>query len=655
MCGFLGVFGDYAGRDAARFREHAELLKHRGNSSYGEHLEPGLALFHHRLAFRDLAEGKQPMASSCGRARIVYNGELYGFDKLRSQLSHGYEFRNRSDTEVILAAHLRNPEGFLEDLDGEYAFGIWRHDSKELWAGRDFFGVKPLFLANASIGALGEGFFRESRDRWTFSLEGPLFLSSEIKGLPIPLRWNRRGLLRQLTGLYEEIGSAFENVIALPPGALFRAQRRGTGWTCVIERKIATNRSGNHGADFHESARDLRSLVSANVARKLDAEVPLGAYLSGGIDSRIAAHEMSRLGATVNTFTVGFEDKDYDETSDVREFLRAYPGLKGHVLRTTNAALEYSYPHALWASELIQPYTNGAAKWWLSRFARRTVRGVLTGDGSDELFCGYPSYRYLAWWKFWQRHPSSARASLYAARVQGAGKYWERGLSSLPDGSDLTASRLALGWAHPLFEQIQTMADLLGDSEWAKRESSALASLATEGSPLETWQNYFLRTHFPTHVLNWVGDRMEMANTLEGRPIFLSRSVLEFVRHLPDHFLVRGLRDKAVLRAAYSSELGSFTRAPKKQFNAPFLAQSQGDLLQEQNVREAGLVDPSVVKRVAAAKGDSSRPLHQSFASMLWQNLLVAHFLDRHLVKRSPPERDLAFEEKFLDEHSGRL
>ncbi|NUM89131.1 MAG: hypothetical protein HUU37_08005 [Bdellovibrionales bacterium] len=652
MCGFLGVYGNYTERDVPHFREHASLLRHRGGTGYGELLDPLAALFHHRLAFRDLKDGLQPMASSCGKALIVFNGELYGFQALRSRLAHGYDFRNRSDTEVILAAHLADPEGVLRELDGEYAFALWRRDTKELWAARDFFGVKPLFLANETISRLGEDFFRQSQDRWSFSLQGPIHLASEMKGLPVELRWNRRGLLRQLIGLYEESATAFENVMALPPGALLQATRRGNSWDCVLTRKIEARPPTRQG--FHESARELRRLVEENVTRKLDSEVPLGVYLSGGVDSRIVACEMSRREAP--TFTVGFEGTDFDETEDVRAFLRAFPNLRGHVLRTTDAALEYAYPHALWASELVQPYTNGAAKWWLSRFSRRFVRGVLTGDGSDELFCGYPSYRYLAWWRFSQRHPMGA---LLAGRMGGE-KPWESGLSHRLDGSDLSASLKALGWIHPLFEQVSTMAELLGDSGWMERERQALLSVArpeTHETPLSVWRDYFLRTHFPTHVLNWVGDRMEMANSLEGRPVFLSRSVLEFARGLPDHFLVRGLRDKAVLRAAWGQELGSFSHTPKRQFNAPFLADGPlaRELLSPGNVAGAGLVDPAVVSRVEEARRSQADPLRRSFASMLWQSLLAAHFLDRHLVRRQAPQRDLAFEEKFLDERSGRL
>ncbi|MGZ6290441.1 MAG: asparagine synthetase B family protein, partial [Bdellovibrionota bacterium] len=574
MCGFLGVFrakekSSFESSEIAPFRTSFTRLAHRGNTSSGELITANTALFHYRLAFRDLALGKQPLTDTKGRATIIFNGELYGFQPLRSELAKRYEFQTHSDTEVILAAYLEFGEDMLEKLDGEYAFVIQDHRDGRVIAGRDPFGVKPLFLANPS--GKGTDQFRSYKPSYEFTLGEDFAFASEIKGLPFALKWDNRGHERAMLSLYEEMGTSFSNIIQLAPGSLFTAKPKGSAWSCRIERKIAKRRKGNASSEisFAERAVELKKIIAQNVQNKLDAEVPLGAYLSGGIDSRIAALEMSKSGAKIETFTVGFEGEDYDETGEVSRFLKAFPNLKGRALRTSNAMLEYAYPHAIYTSELVQPYTNGSAKWWLSRFARKYVRGVLTGDGADELFCGYPSYRYLAWWNFYRRNPTAARAKLYEARVVGKSeKYWEKGLSSLPDGTDLEASVKTLGWAHPLFAQVHALGQMLGNGgEILAREKSDIYSYVekdSKASPLTLWQNYFMHTHFATHVLNWVGDRMEMANTLEGRPIYLSRACLDFYDQLPDNYLVRGLRDKAVLRKAYSGALGDFAATPKK-------------------------------------------------------------------------------------------
>lgn len=669
MCGFLGVYGQrgYTPQELQNFRKKAACIAHRGNTGKGELVEESVALFHYRLAFRGLSDGVQPLTDLAGRATILFNGELYAYSALREALVRDYQFRSHADTEVILAAYLlHGPEKFLSLFDGEYAFAIWDRKESALLAARDPFGVKPIFLASEGLQGTNGDFFRQWKHRYEFSVEGKLQLASEMKGLAMPLRWERRGMERQLFGLYEEICTPFSGVIQIPPGALLTAKRTESGFRCVIERKIEKRRARAKRTkkSFSESAEDLKKIIGRAVQAKLDAEVPLGAYLSGGIDSRIAAYEMARAGTEIPAFTVGFEGKDFDETNEVSTFLKAYPNLRGRVLRTTNQALEYAYPHAIYASELVQPYTNGAAKWWLSRFARRHVRGVLTGDGSDEIFCGYPSYRYLAWWRFYSRQPTAARASLYAARVGGHGeKFWEKGLSSLENGDDLKDSFRHLGWHHPLFAQIAGMAQsLLGEKweAWLLREKESIGSYTfqdKEESPLRVWQNYFLHTHFPTHILNWVGDRMEMANTLEGRPIFLSQEILHFMESMPDHYLVRGMRDKAVLRAAYAKELSHFSRAPKKQFNAPFLQDGSllNEFLSEENIRRVALLEPGDVARIRQALSSEQDPLQKSYLSMILQNILVLHMLDRYLVRGESPERNLEFEEGFLDEKTEAL
>lgn len=663
MCGFLGAFAPKANPwlpdEVKVLREASSRLAHRGNTSSGERIQGHFALLHHRLAFRDVAEGKQPLTDSRGRATIIYNGELYGFHKLRQQLSQMYDFRTKSDTEVILAAWLVHGENLLSHLDGEYAFVIYDHRDGRVVAGRDPFGVKPLFFTGEGLKAS----LRHYAERYEISGTGKLFFASEMKGLPGKLQWDHRGLDRLMLSLFEEMGTAFRDVYQLAPGSLLVATPTEAGYKATLERKIFKRRRPQRAPEesFEENAARLKEILRETVQSKLDSEVPLGAYLSGGIDSRIAAFEMGRSGARIETFTVGFEGADYDETTDVAAFLRRYPNLRGRALRTTDKVLEYSYPHAVYASELVQPYTNGAAKWWLSRFARRHVRGVLTGDGADELFCGYPSYKYLAWWRFQRRRPSLGRAKLFAARVVGKSeKFWEKGLSTGASGKDLLDAAQDLGWLHPLYAQVQSAGGLWAGSRFAeivRQEKEAIHSYVAQDeglSPMNIWQNYFLHTHFPTHVLNWVGDRMEMANTLEGRPIFLSAATRLFMQRMPDAWLVRGMRDKAVLRRAYRDDLGPFSLTPKKQFNAPFLLQGRlgKEFLGPKALIGTGLIDPARVAKAEKLLATSQDELEKSFARIFLQNCLVAQMLDRYLVRGEPPAREIEFEEKFLDKHT---
>jgi asparagine synthase (glutamine-hydrolysing) len=667
VCGFLGIFAPNQiplnkGQENF-FRNSARKLAHRGNSGEGSSFSDQAALYHYRLAFRDLVEGKQPLTDWKRRATIIFNGELYGYQALRDQLKAQFQFQTRSDTEVILAAYLQFGEDLFDHIDGEFAFVIQDHRSGQILAARDGFGVKPLFFGSGD--AKPANALREFSPSYQFTLIGNLQFASEIKGFAFPLKWDQRGHSRSMLSLYEEMGTSFEGVFALAPGAILKAKAMATEWEIEVIRKITSHRQKKDFSQdlFSERAEELSRAVEKNVLEKLDSDVPLGAYLSGGIDSRIVAHEMGKTKSEIETFTVGFENPDYDETDQVREFLKSYKNLKGRALKTNPDSLEYSYPHAIYASELVQPYTNGGAKWWLSKFARRYVRGVLTGDGSDEIFCGYPSYRYLAWWKFYQNNPTPFRSSLFAKRVMGDNeKFWEKGLSSYPDGSDLEKSKNQLGWFHPLFAQIEQLGKIqFGDSveNFFLKEKKSISSYLNQWSnesPLTQWQNYFLQTHFPTHVLNWVGDRMEMANTLEGRPIFLSRRLRKFMQESPDHHLVRGMRDKAILRKAYANKLGAFSRAPKKQFNAPFQIDGKlaNEFLSPAALKEASLFEP---KQIQSAKDllNSKDPLQKSFAQIYLQNCLVSQMLHRYLVLNQAPVRDLAYEEQFLDQHTVNL
>jgi asparagine synthase (glutamine-hydrolysing) len=228
------------------------------------------------------------------------------------------------------------------------------------------------------------------------------------------------------------------------------------------------------------------------VRERLLSDVELGVYLSGGVDSRAVAFELekiqreenpSALARRAKSFTVGFRDAQYDETQDVREFAGEH-GFQTHILAVGNDELAYAYPHAVFKSENLQPYTNGAAKWWLAHFARQHVRGVLTGDGSDELLCGYPSFRYAAWWKFARRNGNSQswRDGVYAKRFAGDAKNpWLAGNSSQGQGSDFLGSFEFWGIFHPLFDQIRTIAHCyFGSSkrgdEWLRNQGPSLRS-----------------------------------------------------------------------------------------------------------------------------------------------------------------------------------
>ena len=696
MCGFSGIiFAGEQAKDAFvpgldAFRRSASRIAHRGDTAHQEAIFAYLWLNHYRLAFQDVASGSQPMLSHDGKHIIVFNGELYNHLSLRERITakSGVRFKTRSDTETILEAWKAFGESIFTEFDGEYAFVITDVSGQSLIAHRDHFGVKPLCFY---LDGVGTAQFSHYQEEYRFNCPR-LEFASEIKGLSSDKGWNQDGLLRQYTGLYEPIRTPFNHIIHLPAGGVLKASLRQSIFECVLSARHEPIRQAASGQPVAE-ADDFARVIQDSVVDRLLSDVELGIYQSGGVDSKVIAYELSR--ATTQTtpikaFTVGFEQSGYDETDEALRFAR-HLGFAPHVIRVDNQALNYAYPCAVETSELVQPYTNGAAKWWLSLFARQYVQGVFTGDGADEVFCGYPSYRYVNWWKFVMRgrgrantagqvqallnkYPlgSMPRDGLYAARFSVHGKNpWLSGASAEGDGSDFINSIRLLGVAHPLFGQIQAIATaLLGEAaaeSWLQEQASSVQSWFSSGLPalkeaccdprhaLLLWQNYFARAHLPVLILNWVGDRMEMANTLEGRTPFMSKRLFHFMFRQPDHALVHGLRDKVLLRRSYAQRFpAEFARTPKKQFNAPFLNSAQlVETYRTAKIFEStGLTGNDVFQRVLqdAERLSETRPYLATHLRTVYQTAISLSIVHDSLVENRPVVRDPALEGRFLSQ-----
>lgn len=705
MCGFSALIDasktGSAGAEAlprGRFLSFAERLAHRGNQPGRLDAGAGWMLWHTRLAFQDLSEaGEQPHLSWDGASLLLFNGEIYNHAALLARHAARLPWvpSGHSDTAALHALLAGLGEEVIDELEGEFAFLWLARDGSRFLAARDPSGVKPLFAAFPGVDTAR---FALADEEYFFSAPSACF-ASEAKGLAIEKHWDLEGFRRQFCGLYEAIRTPFRQCITIPGGGRLEGLRSDDGkFSIRLSLRAPPVRtilaSQSRPFDWERGAEELRESLGHSVDDRLLSDVELGVYLSGGIDSKAVAFELAeRQGKGLRSFTVGFEDAPFDESGEALAFAARF-GFRPTLLKIPNSALAYSYPLAVGVSEVLQPYTNGAAKWWLSRLARsQGVNGILNGDGSDELLGGYQSFRYVAWWAFalrgrktrvegehltpttlerLARAPlgSSFRDSLYQRAIAAeAGDPWVAGQSSSGSGEDFLHSLRMWGVAHPLFNQVRTIAQSLFAHEsecdaWLRAQAASVASwfqcglgagfnLSAPENAFLGWQNYFFRTHLPVHVLNWVGDRMEMANTIEGRTPFLSKRMREYVRNLPDVALVRGMREKILLRKAYASRIGAaFAATPKKQFGAPFLDPKElvTSTSAFEAAREAGLIPQGARLRFETALADPAHatPLGRMHRLSALQTLASFGVVHRSLVEGTPPQRDDALEERIL-------
>lgn len=700
MCGFAGTvfFQPPHSPDLTReqFVRYANRVAHRGNDDARNLFLDTIWLQHFRLAFQDVAGSTQPWLSPDGKYVLVFNGEIYNHHQLRPDIlkTINYAFTTRGDTETIMAGFLAYGPEIFQKLEGEFSIVVMRTDGSELWATRDWFGVKPLFFSMQDVDT---NVYALAKTDYAAVKSSRLHFASEIKGLAVKKTWNNDGALRQFVGLYEPIRTPFQSIIHVPPGGLLHAQKRQDGFFVTLKtnpKAVRAIQSQKELRSYEELQHQLADVMRQSVQNRLLSDVELGVYLSGGIDSKVVAFELSKLQSKSlspkpKSFTVGFSHNEYDETAEALKFA-AHLGFHPHVVKINDEALTYSYPLAVATSENLQPYTNGAAKWWLSLFTRQHVRGVLTGDGADELWGGYPSFKYTSWWEFSLKARSGKtvfdklrntplgshwRDDVYRKRFANFDKNpWQSGSSAVGIGTDFVKSLSIWGVAHPLFEQIETIATaVLGSAkaaqDWLLAQGESVRSWFALGlcstndesfltDPKHTtllWQNYFCKTHLPVQVLNWVGDRMEMANTLEGRTPFLSKEMREFVFNLTHTSIMAGFRDKALLRSTYGKRFpAAFAATPKKQFGAPFLDFEKLHRNFQTNQLERMLpwigegANRNTIQNLEASIAQTQNPFLKTHFSSVKQTLLCSAIVYHTLIQENELTRDETFESSFI-------
>ena len=637
MCGITGAVWTQPEKaiDDATLRRMVEVLAHRGPDGDGSYcaawanraesgVVPGVALGHRRLAIIDVAGGQQPMSNEDGSVWIVFNGEVYNFRDLRRRLDgKHHRFKTRSDTETII--HLYEDEGldFVQHLNGMFALGIWDANRHRLVLARDRLGEKPLV-------------YRLEPDRLLFASELKSLL--EVPGLPREL--DPRAIDAYLTYQYvPHPQTIYRGINKLPPAhiAVYCDGRLDVRCYWQPDFQLEEDRSAD------DYSRELRELLTSSVQMRLESDVPLGAFLSGGTDSTIVVGLMQRLSKEpVRTFSIGFPVAEYDETRYARIVADRFETVHQE-FRVEPDAVEI-LPKLVWHYD--EPFADSSAvpTWYLSEVTRQHVTVALTGDGGDELFVGYP--RYQAVWlatyfdrlpkalgrllagRYWQRLPASPRQ-------KSARRRWKRFTEML----GLPPLRRYLEWI-AIFNQTRR-ADLYSEGFQAMLPEcdpldflAARAARSSRRDPVTSISLTDLTTYLPCDLMTKV-DIASMAHGLETRPPFLDHRVVELAARMPLPHKFRWGRGKRILRAAFADLLPTeIQKRPKMGFGVPLdhwfrgpLAGFAQEVLLDRRTLGRGMFRPEAVRGLVeahlAGRFDHSYRLWALLVLELWQRRWV--------------------------------
>ncbi|MGD1906504.1 MAG: asparagine synthase (glutamine-hydrolyzing) [Leptolyngbyaceae cyanobacterium] len=652
MCGIGGVFYADPSRpvDPEVLVGMAAIQYHRGPDGFGTEIvgDRAVGFTHARLSIIDLdpERGRQPFRSADGQYLIAHNGEFYDYKRLRADLtSRGYRFRTKSDTELVL--HLTDRfglDGALSHLRGEFAFALYERQQDRLTLVRDRFGIKPLY--------------------WTMTPLGLVF-GSEIKVLlahpAVQARFSSEGLYHQLMQTMVPGTSCFEGIHAVEPGQQVIVQRRN-GQLTVHTRQywnldfpVWGDRPQRSDQDCIE---ELRLRFVEAIQLRLEADVPVACYLSGGIDScSILGVAAACQQSPVKAFTIGFDDSDYDETAIAREMAAAV-GADQDILTVDGTQLYDHFARTIWHTERSIYNTFTVAKLLMSQHVNQAgYKVVVTGEGSDELFAGYPQLR-LDMIRHGMAHATPKERSDLEDWLAQSNRLFKGNLlaenpledATLSDRGGFTPSCLQ-SWlaaaAHtPGLLHPHHRAQLSNYAPGAAIAHSLDVDQLRDRHPLDKAQYVWIKTQFESQVLGWAGDRVDMANSMEARPAFLDHPLVEFAVTLPPNLRLRGRQDKYILRETMRELLPeTLYKRQKFAFMAPpshtdrVKQRAMLDLadryLSRDRVEAAGLLDHGAVQTLLQRQQTETTPIPERVQlDAVINHLLSVQILHEHFVER---------------------
>lgn len=599
MCGITGIFAfnQIGSFYMINLGKSIELLSHRGPDGRGTFVDDLIALGHRRLSIIDTINGRQPMHDSTNRYVIVYNGEIFNYKQIKEQLIAEFDcsFSTESDTEVLLSAYIHWGVACLQKLNGFFACAIYDKQTHEIFIARDRLGVKPLL-------------YYMDEDKFIFSSEMKSVLTFNV---PKEIDW---ASVRQYftLGYIPEPNSIFKNIKKVEAGSYLLINKATK--TSKKYYSLPENSGVAKGDSFEEAAQKVKSLFSQSIADRLVSDVPVGAFLSGGIDSSIVVAEASVQVDNLNTFSIGFKDASfYDETKSAELVAKTFNTNHTSVM-LSQSDLADNILNCL--ESMSEPFgdTSALPFYVLSKKVAPSIKVTLSGDGADELFGGYNKHK-AEWliknpnWKIRMAQLIQPITKFLSGNRNSELGDKVRQVQKLVNGMNFTDTERYYLWCSIMPEVKQEkmlQASLEGKEEYNVRKQEIVRRFKNEKYDLNTVLNTDMDLVLGSDMLHKV-DSMSMANGLEVREPFLDYRLVEYVLSLPSSYKVNEAGTKRLLKEAYKDVLPKeILVKPKHGFDVPLTALFSkelktwilGELLSEEFINHQKIFDRNYIHKI---------------------------------------------------------
>jgi asparagine synthase (glutamine-hydrolysing) len=656
MCGIAGIINYHQREDQkAVLNPMLQAMQHRGPDATGLYFSDDAGLGHARLSIIDLSGGHQPIHNETKTVWVVFNGEIFNYPELRKDLvEKGHRFYTQSDTEVLVHLYEEFGRDMFEHLNGQFAIAIWDQSNRQLVLGRDRMGIRPLF-------------YHQNATR--------LHFASEIKALltdtRIPRGLNRQTLADVFT-CWTPVDplTAFEGIFQLPPGHCATFSRDGLH----IERywQLDFSEADSENRPLESWAEELQTLLLDAARIRLRADVPVGAYLSGGIDSTyISTLVKQHFNNKLHTFSVQFSDKRFDESTFQQRAIAAIQ-TDHRSIRCTDDGIGELFPEVVWHTEVSMIRTAPAPLMMLSGLVRKSdYKVVLTGEGADEIFAGYNIFKEAKIRRFWAQQPDSVCRPYLLKRLY---PYIFDGQSGKPNAFLIGFFKKGLAQvASPVYSHLvrwQNTAQLKSffqdgilpaDSSldsFADRIVDQLPDAFDGWSPLAKAQYLESTLFLSNYLLCSQGDRMAMANSVEGRFPFLDHRVVELAARMPAELRLNGLTEKFILKQIARDQVpAQLVDRPKQPYRAPisrcFMSSESpeyvDELLSDSALKQAGYFHPGKVARLVAKCRKQDGRLVSERENMALVAILSTQLLDHQFVRNFPTFSDSPMKHTVLE------